>query len=120
MSKAQNIQATRKRHKRTLRLTKGYFGNASRLYRYAEHQANHAGQNAYRDRRKKKTDMRQLWIVRINAACRSMGIPYSRFINALKKSGIEMDRRVLSNMAATDDAAFKALVDQVKPFISVK
>ena len=118
MSKAQNIQVTRKRRKKTLRNTKGYFGNASRLYRYARHQETHAGQNAYRDRRKKKTDMRQLWIVRINAACRAMGIPYSRFMNALKKSGIELDRRVLSNMAATDEAAFKALVEQVKPFIS--
>jgi large subunit ribosomal protein L20 len=117
MSKAQNIQATRRRHKKILRRCKGYFGNSSRLYRYALHQLTHAGQNSYRDRRKKKTDMRQLWIVRLNAACRSMGIPYSRFICALKKSGIEMDRRVLSNLAATDEAAFKALVEQVRPFL---
>jgi large subunit ribosomal protein L20 len=120
MSKAQNIQATRRRHKKVLRLAKGYFGNASRLYRYAKHQVDHAGQNAYRDRRKKKSDFRALWIVRINAACREAGIPYSRFMNALKRSGIEMDRRVLSNMAATDEAAFKALIEQVRPFVSTK
>lgn len=117
MSKKQNIQATRRRRKKVLRLAKGYFGNSSRLYRYARHQVDHAGQNAYRDRRKKKTDMRQLWIVRLNAACRNLGIPYSRFICGLKKAGIEMDRRVLSNIAATDEAAFKAIVEKVRPFV---
>ena len=120
MSKVQNIQATRRRHKKGLRMAKGYFGNSSRLYRYAKHQVDHAGQNAYRDRRKKKSDFRNLWIVRINAACRNLGIPYSRFINGLKKAGIEMDRHVLSNLAATDEAAFTALVERVRPFISTK
>jgi large subunit ribosomal protein L20 len=117
MSKAQNIQATRRRRKKVLRAAKGYFGNKSRLYRYAQDQVEHSMVYAYRDRRKKKSEFRNLWILRLNAAVRSYGIPYSRFINAVKKAGIEMDRRVLSNLAATDEVAFKALVEKVRPFL---
>jgi large subunit ribosomal protein L20 len=114
MPKARNVQATRKRRKRLLNRAKGYFGNKSRLYRYAKDAVDHAGVYAYRDRRKKKSEFRKLWIVRINAACRAEGIAYSRFINGLKKAGIEMDRKALSQLAIEDAAAFKALVAKVK------
>jgi len=114
MPKAQNIQATRKRHKRTIAKAKGYFGNASRLYRYAKQAVDRAGQFAYRDRRKKKSEFRSLWIVRINAACREEGISYSRFMNGLKAAGIELDRKQLSEMAIADADAFKALVQKSK------
>lgn len=114
MPKAHNISATRKRHKRVLRQAKGYFGNASRLYRYAKQAVARAGAYAYRDRRKRKSDFRKLWIVRINAACREHGLAYSRFMNGLRKAGIELDRKALSEMAIHDEAAFKALVDKAR------
>jgi len=114
MPKARNVQATRKRHKRTLNAAKGYFGNRSRLYRYAKQAVIRAGVYAYRDRRKRKSEMRSLWIVRINAACRDEGISYSRFISGLAKSQIQLDRKQISEMAINDPAAFKALVAQVK------
>ena len=112
MPKAQNIQASRKRRKRTLRQAKGYFGNASRLYRYAKQATDRAGQYAYRDRRVKKREFRKLWIVRINAACRQHGVAYSRFIAGLSKAGIELDRKALSELAIHDEVAFKALVEK--------
>jgi len=114
MPKSQNAQASRKRRQRTLNRTKGYFGNASRLYRYAKQAADRAGQYAYRDRRNKKRDFRRLWIVRINAACRTEGIAYSRFIAGLSKAGIELDRKALSEMAIHDAEAFKALVGKAQ------
>ncbi len=114
MPKAQNIQATRKRHQRTLKAAKGYFGNRSRLFREARKALIRAGQNSYRDRRDRKNDFRKLWIVRINAACREEGITYSRFIEKLTKSGIKLDRKQLSEMAINDPVAFKALVAQLK------
>jgi len=114
MPKSQNIQASRKRRQRTLRQTKGYFGNASRLYRYAKQANDRAGQYAYRDRRNKKREFRRLWIVRINAACRAQGIAYSRFMAGLDKAGIELDRKALSELAIHDEAAFKALVDKAQ------
>lgn len=117
MPKAQNIQATRKHRKKVLRQAKGYFGNKSRLYRYAIDQVDHSLVYAYRDRRKRKSEFRALWIARINAACRAEGIAYSRFMNGLVKAGIEMDRKTISNLAATDEAAFKVLIDKVRPFL---
>lgn len=114
MPKVQNHQASRKRRKRTLRQTKGYFGNASRLYRYAKQAADRAGQFAYRDRRNKKREFRKLWIVRINAACRMNGIAYSRFMAGLKKAGIELDRKALSELAIHDEIAFKGLVEKAQ------
>ena len=114
MPKAQNHAASRKRRKRTLRSTKGYFGNASRLYRYAKQAADRAGVFAYRDRRTKKREFRKLWIVRINAACRQHGMAYSRFIAGLNKAGIELDRKALSELAIHDEAAFKALVEKAQ------
>ena len=110
----------RKRTKRMLKKAKGYFGNKSRLYRYAKEAVWRAGQFAYRDRRKKKTEFRQLWIVRINAACRNHGIAYSRFIAGLKAMGNEMDRKSLSELAIHDEVAFKALVEQAKAALNQK
>jgi large subunit ribosomal protein L20 len=114
MPKAQNIAASRKRRKRALKSAKGYFGNASRLYRYAKQANDRAGVYAYRDRRAKKREFRKLWIVRINAACREHGLAYSRFIAGLAKCGIELDRKALSEMAIHDAVAFKALVEKAR------
>ncbi len=114
MPKAQSITATRKRRKRVLRQTKGYFGNASRLYRYAKQAVDRAGVYAYRDRRTRKREFRKLWIIRINAACRAEGVAYSRFMNGLKLAGIEMDRKQLSELAIHDEAGFKALVQKAR------
>lgn len=97
---------------------KGFWGNRSRLYRYAKDAVEHGLQYAYRDRRKKKTTMRQLWIVRINAACRNNDISYSRFISGLKAAGIELDRKSLSELAIHDDAAFKALVEKARSAVA--
>ena len=114
MSKVTNHQASRRRRKRTLLRARGYFGNKSRLYRYAQEAVDRSGQFAYRDRRKKKTTWRQLWIVRLNAACRPQGINYSRFINGLKKARVGMDRKALSQLALEDPAAFQALILRAK------
>ncbi len=103
-----------KRRKRVLRQARGYWGNKSRLYRYAKEALDRAGQFAYRDRRKKKGVWRRLWIVRINAACRSNGINYSLFIRGLRASGITLDRKAMSELAIHDLAAFRALVEKVK------
>lgn len=118
MPKASNHSATRKRRKRVLRQAKGYFGNKSRLYRYAIDQVDRSGVYAYNDRRKNKSNFRKLWIVRINAACRAEGIAYSRFINGLSKLGIGMDRKALAELAVSDEVAFKALIDKVKGAIA--
>lgn len=114
MPKSSNTAATRKRHQRVKNQAKGYFGNASRLYRYAKQAVAKAGVYAYRDRRNRKREFRKLWIVRINAACRANGMAYSRFINGLLKAGIEMDRKALSELAIHDEAAFKALVEKAR------
>ena len=114
MPKAQNIGATRKRHQRVLRKTKGYFGNASRLYRYAKQALDHAGVYAYDHRRDRKGDFRSLWIVRVNAACREQGINYSRFIAGLKAAKIDLNRKQLSELAIHDEVAFKSLVKAAK------
>jgi large subunit ribosomal protein L20 len=114
MPKASNTAATRKRHQRVKKQAKGYFGNASRLYRYAKQAVARAGVYAYRDRRNRKREFRKLWIVRINAACRANGMAYSRFINGLLKAGIEMDRKALSELAIHDEPAFKALVEKAR------
>ena len=113
MTRVTNGVATRQRRKRILKQTRGYFGNKSRLYRYAHDAFWRAGAFAFRDRRKKKSEFHQLWIVRINAACRAAGISYSRFINGLKKLNIELDRKQLSELAIHNEAAFNQLVEQV-------
>ena len=99
-----------KRHHKILKEASGYFGAKSRLFKNANEQLMKSGQYAYRDRRNKKREFRQLWIARINAACRAQGVQYSRFIAALHASGVELDRKVLSDMAITDNNAFNALV----------
>jgi large subunit ribosomal protein L20 len=101
-----------KKHRRTtLERAKGYYGNKSRSYRAANEQVMHSMQYAYRDRRARKGEFRKLWIQRINAACRQHDISYSRFINGLHRAGVEVDRKVLADLAVADPAAFGALVE---------
>ncbi|MGL4674439.1 50S ribosomal protein L20 [Wohlfahrtiimonas populi] len=102
------------RHKKVLKKAKGYYGARSRVYRVANQAVIKAGQYAYRDRRQKKRDFRSLWIVRINAAARECGLSYSRFINGLKKANIEIDRKVLADIAVFEKEAFAALAEQAK------
>lgn len=120
MPRAKNSPASRKRHKKILKYAKGYFGNKSRLYRYAKEAVQHAWQHAYKARRKKKSDFRALWIVRLNAACRANDISYSRFIEGLRLAQIEMDRKVLSDLAIRDEIAFVAVVNQAKEALKAK
>ena len=105
---------TRARHKKRLKLAKGYYGAKSKLFRTATEAVDRAQQYAYRDRRNRKRAFRRLWITRITAACRNNGLLYSRFINALKKAGIELDRKVLSDMTIRDPGGFTKLVDTAK------
>ena len=104
----------RARHKKVPNAAKGYYGARSRIYRVAVQAVTKAGQYAYRDRRQKKRQFRQLWIARINAAARQNGLSYSRFINGLKKASIEIDRKILSDIAVHDKATFTALVERAK------
>lgn len=103
---------TRKRHNRVLKDAKGYWGARSAWFRLAKDAVAHSGQYAYRDRRTRKREFRRLWIARINAACRAEGMTYSRFVNGLIKAQISIDRKVLSELAISDPAAFRALVQQ--------
>jgi large subunit ribosomal protein L20 len=103
------VQA-RKSHKKVLKQAKGYYGARSRVYRVAFQAVTKAGQYAYRDRRQKKRVFRQLWIARINAAARQNGLSYSKFMNGLKKASIEIDRKILADIAVHDQATFAALV----------
>lgn len=112
MPRSTNSVSSRKRRRRTLSQASGYWGKKSIIYRYAKDAVDRAGQYAYRDRRKKKTTWRQLWIIRINAACRSHDINYSRFMHGLKVAGIELDRKSLSEIAINDESAFNVLVEK--------
>ena len=114
MPRARNVPATRKRRKKVLKKAKGYFGNKSRLYRYAKDAVEHAERYAYRDRKKKKSEFRKLWIIRINAACRAEGLRYGQFIDGLTKLGILLNRKVLSELAIHDPDSFKELVEKAK------
>ena len=114
MPRVRNAAATKKRRKKVLKKAKGYFGNKSRLFRYAKDAVEHAELYAYRDRRKKKTTFRQLWIVRINAACRAEGLRYSQFINGLNKADIKLDRKALSELAIHEPDVFKELIGKAK------
>ena len=102
------------RHKKILKLAKGYYGARSRSYKTAKQAVIKAGQYAYRDRRQKKRQFRTLWIIRINAAAREHGLSYSAFIAGLKKAAIEVDRRVLADLAMHQKAAFGVLAEQAK------
>ena len=114
MARVKGGVRTRARHKKVLKLAKGYFGAKSKLYRIANQAVMKALVYAYRDRRQKKRDFRKLWITRINAAARKNGMSYSRFMNGLRKSGIELNRKVLADMAVNDAAGFAKLVEKVK------
>ena len=120
MARATNSPASRKRHKKVLKYAKGYFGNKSKLYRYAKEAVQHAWQYAYAARRKKKGDFRGLWIVRLNAASRNAGISYSRFIEGLHAAKIGLDRKVLSDLAIHDEVAFNGLVKQAQEALKTK
>ena len=102
------------KHKKVLKKAKGYYGARSRVFRVAKQAVTKAGQYAYRDRRQRKRQFRALWIVRINAAARECGLSYSRFMNGLKKAAIDVDRKVLADIAVHDKAAFAALAEKSK------
>ena len=114
MARVRNGVVTKQRHKKILKAARGYFGSKHREFKSAKEQLMHAGAYAYRDRRQKKREFRKLWIVRINAACREEGISYSRFIEGLNKAGIQIDRKMLSEIAINDKEAFKKLVEAAK------
>ena len=114
MSRVKRGIRTRARHKKILKQAKGYFGHKSKLFKVANQQVLKSGNYAYRDRRNKKRDFRKLWITRINAAARLNGMSYSRFMDGLKKAGVELDRKVLSDIAITDPKGFTALVEKAK------
>jgi large subunit ribosomal protein L20 len=104
----------RAKHKKILAEAKGYYGARSKVYRVAKQAVIKAGQYAYRDRRQRKRQFRALWIVRINAAARECGLSYSRLVDGLNKAGVEVDRKVLADLAVFDKPSFAALADQAK------
>ena len=114
MARIKGALATRKRRKKVLKLAKGYYGSKSKLFKTAKEAVMKSGQYAYVGRRLKKRDFRRLWITRISAACKANGINYSTFMNGLKKANINLNRKMLSELAVSDTIAFTALVDQAK------
>lgn len=114
MARIKGAVKTRARRKKVLKLAKGYRGAKSKLYKTANQAVMKSLSYAYRDRKAKKREFRQLWIARINAAARMNGVSYSKFMNGLKKNGIEINRKMLSEIAVSDPAAFTALVEKVK------
>ena len=114
MARVKNGAVTKARHKKVLKEAKGYFGSKHRLYKTAKEQLMHSGQYAFRDRKQKKRDFRKLWITRINAACRQNDISYSRFIEGLTKAGVEINRKMLSEIAINDPKMFTELVKTAK------
>lgn len=114
MPRAKSGPATRQRRKKILKQAEGYYGSKSTLYRTAKQQVMKSLQYAYRDRKRKKRDFRKLWITRINAACRQEGISYSRFMNGLKLAGVEVNRKVLADLAVNDPNGFAELVNVSK------
>lgn len=115
-----NAPASRKRRKRTLQDAKGFRLRRSKLYRYAADALDHGRQYAYRDRRNKKRTYRRLWQIRINAATRAAGMTYSRFMEGLKAAEVNLDRKVLADIAATDEAAFSELVEVARKALKAK
>ena len=118
MPRVKRAVNAKKKRRTTLKRAKGYYGAKSRSYRAAKEQVQHSLQYQYRDRRNKKREIRRLWIQRINAAARQNGLSYSVFINGLKKAGIELDRKVLADMAVNDPQAFSALVEVAKKAVA--
>ena len=114
MARIKGAVMTRKRRKKTLKLAKGYFGAKSKHFKMAKQAVMKSGQYAYIGRKQKKRNFRSLWITRISAACRMNGVNYSTFMNGLKKAGITLNRKMLSELAINDAAAFTALVEKAK------
>lgn len=114
MARIKGAAMTRKRRKKTLKLAKGYYGSKSKHFKMAKEQVMKSGNYAFAGRKQKKRDFRTLWIARINAACRAEGMNYSTFMNGLKKAGITLNRKMLSEMAIRDAASFSELVKTAK------
>ena len=114
MARVKGAMMTRKRRKKTLKLVKGYFGAKSKLFKMAKQQVMKSGNYAFIGRKQKKRDFRRLWITRISAACRMNGVNYSSFMNGLNKAGVTLNRKMLSEIAINDAAAFTALVEMAK------
>jgi large subunit ribosomal protein L20 len=120
MSRIKRSVASRARRKKILDLAKGYYGARSRQFKVAKQAVIKAGQYAYRDRRQKKRQFRNLWIIRINAGAREHGLSYSRFISGLKNAGVEVDRKVLADLAMHEPASFAVLAQQAKAALDVE
>ena len=120
MARVKRAVNAQKKRRATLELASGYRGQRSRLYRKAKEQTLHSLNYAYRDRRARKGDFRQLWITRINAAARANGVTYNRFIQGLKAAGVEVDRKILADLAVNDAAAFTALAELAKANVNTE
>lgn len=120
MARVKRGVTTHARHLKVLKLAKGYRGRGSKCFRIALEKVEKALRYAYRDRRNRKRDFRGLWIQRINAGVREHGLTYSRFMNGIKRAGIELDRKVLADIAAREPATFKALVDKARDALAVQ
>ena len=114
MARIKGAMATRKRRKKVLKAAKGYYGSKYRLFKTAKQAVMKSGQYAYIGRKQKKRDFRRMWITRISAACKMNGMNYSTFMNGLKKAGVDLNRKMLSEIAITDPEMFAALVEQAK------
>ncbi len=114
MARVKGAMATRKRRNKTLKMAKGYYGSKSKLFKTAKEAVMKSGQYAYVGRKQKKRDFRRIWITRISAAAKANGMNYSTFINGLKKAGIDLNRKMLAEIAVSDPAAFTALTEQAK------
>ena len=120
MPRATNAPASRARRKRVLKSAKGYRGRRSKLFRYAKDATMKGKYWAYRDRKTRKRNFRMLWVQRLNAAVRAQGLTYSRFAEGLKAAGIGLDRKILADLAVTDETAFKGIVEQAKSALEHK
>lgn len=120
MARVKGGNVSKNRRRKVLKEAKGYFGSKHRLYKTAQEQVFHSGAYAYRDRKANKRNFRKLWITRINAGCRENGISYSKFINGLSKAGIEINRKMLSEMAIDDPKSFTSLVETAKKALEEK
>lgn len=114
MARIKGAMMTRKRRNKTIKMAKGYYGSKSTLFKTAKEAVMKSGQYAYIGRKQKKRDFRKLWITRISAACKCNGMNYSTFMNGIKKAGIDLNRKMLSEIAIADPAAFTALTEQAK------
>ena len=120
MARVKRAVNAHKKRRTTLEAASGYRGQRSRLYRKAKEQLLHSSTYSFRDRRARKGDFRQLWITRINAAARANGMTYNRLIQGLRLSGIEVDRKILADLAVTDEAAFAAIVEVAKAAVAAE